>query len=167
MADRDWAKELAKIDKQLESISDEALLPAPAPAAPAAPAAPGKGKGAPAKPAAKAEVPTDVAAARARTTTLGVMLRLLLAVLLGVAMLFWPYEARCGLGLAGYLGAVGAVVIAGGWSAVWSWRHRAGKAHVLSLLLVVWGLVLASMEVLPRVGYAKPDVSRPATWSCS
>ena len=34
MADRDWDKELAKIDKQLASISDEALV-----AKPAAPAA--------------------------------------------------------------------------------------------------------------------------------
>jgi hypothetical protein len=37
---------------------------------------------------------------------------------------------------------------------------------VLSLLLVVWGLLLAAMEVLPRVGYAKPDAERPAGWSC-
>ena len=45
--------------------------------------------------------------------------------------LFWPYGSRCGAGLAGYLGAV-AVVIAGGvWSAVWTWRHRAGRAHTL------------------------------------
>jgi len=33
MADRDWDKELAKVDKQLASLSDEQLLGAP-PAAP-------------------------------------------------------------------------------------------------------------------------------------
>jgi len=36
----------------------------------------------------------------------------------------------------------------------------------LSLLLILWGLVLGSMEVLPRVGYAKPDLAHPATWAC-
>jgi hypothetical protein len=146
MADRDWTKELAKIDKQLESVSDEALFPT---------------KAAP-TPAAKAETK----AVQARTSTLGVILRLALAVLLGVAMLFWPYEARCGLGLAAYLGAVVVVGVAGTWSAVWSWRHRAGRAHTLSLLLVLWGLVLGAMEVLPRVGYATPDAAHPATWAC-
>jgi putative flippase GtrA len=53
------------------------------------------------------------------------------------------------------------------WSAVWTWRHRASQAHVLSLLLVVWGLVLAGLEVLPRVGYAFPTVAHPATWMCT
>ena len=31
MAERDWSKELAKIDKQLEGISDEELAPKPVP----------------------------------------------------------------------------------------------------------------------------------------
>ena len=30
-------------------------------------------------------------------------------------------------------------------------------AHVLSLLLILWGGVLGAIEVLPRIGYAKPD----------
>ena len=140
----DWDAELKKIDKQLESVSDEALLPA---------------KSAP-TPAAK-----TVAKEKQRTTsTLGVMLRLVLAVALGVGILFWPYDARCGLGLAGYLGAVVAVAGAGIWTSVWTWRHRAAKAHVLSLLLILWGGVLGAMEVLPRVGYAK-DAARVA-WMC-
>lgn len=147
MSDRDWSKELAKIDRQLESVSDEALFPA---------------KNAP-SPAAKAEVKAE----QSRTTTLGVMLRLLLAVALGVGMLFWPYDARCGVGLYGYLAAVAVVIAGGAWSAVWSWRHRAGRAHVLSLLIVIWGLVLGSIDVLPRVGYAKPTALHPAGWSCS
>ena len=49
----------------------------------------------------------------------------------------------------------------------WTWRHRAAKAHTLSLLLVMWGLVLAGLDVLPRVGYAKATVEHPAKWSCS
>jgi hypothetical protein len=147
MTERDWSKELAKIDKQLESVSDEALFPT-----------------AQAKtPAAKAEVVEK----QRGTSTLGVIARLALSVLLGVGIVFWPYQARCGFGLAGYLAAVSVVVVSGGWSAVWSWRHRSSRAHVLSLLVLLWGLILAAMEVLPRVGYAKGDSTHPVTWSCS
>jgi len=108
-----------------------------------------------------------VAAVQKTTSTWGVFLRLTLTVALGVGMVFWPYGARCGVGLAGYLGAVTALVVSGVWSSVWTWRHRAAKAHTLSLLLVMWGLVLAGLDVLPRVGYAKATVEHPAKWSCS
>ena len=141
-----WDKELAKIDKQLESMSDEALLPAKPNASPAA----------------KAEAQTI----QRETTTLGVMSRLLLATALGVGMAFWPYAARCGGGLLAYLAAVGALMVAGTWSAVWTWRHRSAKAHILSLLLVLWGGTLAAIEVLPRLGYAIPTEAHPATWWC-
>jgi hypothetical protein len=100
------------------------------------------------------------------TSTLGVMARLVLAVVLGGAMLFWPYSARCGAGLFGYLGAVGVVVAAGIWTSVWTWRHRSARAHVLSLLIIVWGGVLGAMEVLPRIGYAAPTPAHPAEWMC-
>lgn len=153
MANRDWDKELAKIDKQLASLPEDALLPAPAPAA--------KG-GQPAKEGKAAPAP----AGEKRPRAWAMYARLSLAVALGVGMLLWPYEARCGVGLAGYLGAVAVLVTSGVWSAVWTWRHRAAKAHSLSLLIVLWGLVLGAIEVLPRVGYAKPDVSHPASWIC-
>ena len=143
---KDWDAEMTKIDRQLESISDEALLPAPRKATPAAQGA--------------------VAEKRRATNTFGVFARLVLVTLLGVAMLFWPYDARCGLGLAAYLGATGVVALGGVWSAVWSWRHRAARAHTLSLLLVLWGLVLAATEVLPRVGYARPSAAHPPIWAC-
>ena len=143
---KDWDAEMKKIDRQLESISDEALLPTPAKATPAAQAA--------------------VAEQRRTTSTFGVMARLVLVTLLGVAMLFWPYDARCGLGLAADLGATAVVGIGGVWSAVWTWRHRAARAHVLSLLILLWGLVLAATEVLPRVGYAIPTDQRPGVWRC-
>lgn len=146
MADKDWDRELAKIDKQLESVSDEQLFP---------------------KSAAKTTPQREaIAEKQSRTSTLGVMVRLLLSVALGVGMIFWPYEARCGLGLLGYLLAVGVLIGAGAWSAVWAWRHRAGKAHVLSLLIVVWGTILGAQEILPRVGYAKPTLDRPSVWQC-
>jgi hypothetical protein len=144
----DWDAQLKKIDKQLESMSDSALIPAAS-------------KGAP--PAAKAQV----AAERATTRTWGAFLRLALATALGVGILFWPYSTRCGAGLAGYLVAVIAVATGGLWSSVWTWRHRTARAHVLSLLLVLWGLVLAAIEIAPRSGYAKADPNRPAGWTCS
>jgi hypothetical protein len=100
------------------------------------------------------------------TSSWGVYARLTLSVMVGVAMVVWPYPARCGLGLAGYLAAVAVVIASGVWSSVWTWRHRASKAHTLSLLLLLWGLVLGSIEVLPRIGYAKPDLAHPATWVC-
>ncbi|MES2177249.1 MAG: hypothetical protein V4550_05235 [Gemmatimonadota bacterium] len=143
----DWDAELKKIDKQLESMSDSALIPAPA-------------KGAP--PAAKAAV----AAERASTKTWPALVRLGLATVLAVGILFWPYPSRCGVGLAGYLTAVSAVTLGGLWSSVWTWRHRTARAHILSLLLIVWGLVLAASEILPHAGYAKPDAARPVGWSC-
>jgi hypothetical protein len=84
-----------------------------------------------------------------------------------VGILFWPYPTRCGFGLAGYLAAVAAVFAGGVWSSVWTWRHRTGRAHVLSLLLILWGMVLGATELLPRLGYAKADPTRPTGWTCS
>ena len=147
MSDRDWDAELKKIDQQMERVSDEALFPS---------------KAAP-TPAAKAQV----ADLQRTTSTFGVFARLSLAVALGVGMVFWPYAARCGLGLAGYLAAVGALVVSGVWSGVWTWRHRAARAHTLSLLLVLWGLILGAIDVLPRVGYAIPTAAHPAGWACT
>ena len=150
----DWDKELAKVDRQLASLSDDQLLGAKAPAA----ASPGK---------VAVPLATGGPAGEPRpTTAFGVFARLALSVVLGVGMVLWPYEARCGVGLAAYLAAVLVVVTSGVWSSVWTWRHRASRAHTLSLLIVLWGLVLGSIEVLPRVGYAKPDATHPAMWAC-
>jgi hypothetical protein len=143
----DWDKKMAKIDKQLESLSDDALVGSPKAAA---------------TPAERGVIEK----ARRETSSFGVFARLLLSVALGVGIVFWPYGARCGLGLAAYLGAVGVVVASGVWSAIWTFRHRAGRAHTLSLLLILWGLVLGAIEVLPRVGYATPTPGHPAIWSC-
>ena len=145
MGASDWDKELAKIDKQLESVSDRELAPpAPAPGRPA-----------------RAE-PT-----RAKTaSTLGVFALILVAFALAVALVFWPYPKRCGNDLVVYLIAVAVVAVAGWWSAFWTWRHRVAKAHVLALLLILWGLVLGAVEVLPRVGYARPDIDHPTMWMC-
>lgn len=143
MSTKDWDRELAKIDKQLESASDAQLFP--------------EKKGA--SPAQKVEVAVE----RATTSSWPAILRLTLSVALGVGILFWPYANRCGLGLTGYLFGVTAVAASGIWSAVWTWRHRTGRAHALSILLIVWGLILGAIEVLPRIGYAKQSLS----WSCT
>jgi hypothetical protein len=144
----DWDAELKKIDRQLESMSDSALIPSPPKNA---------------SPAAR----TEVAAERTATRTWGAFLRLALATALGVGILFWPYPKQCGVELGGYLAAVTAVTAGGLWSSVWTWRHRTARAHVLSLLLVMWGLLLGAVEVLPRIGYAKGDPLRPLGFSCS
>jgi hypothetical protein len=157
----DWDKELAKIDKQLASMSDADLVAEPA--RPALPAGKGAAKAAPMRPSAAASEP---AAPGSRKALFGLYARFGLSVALGAAMMFWPYDAKCGAGLALYLGAVGAVIVSGIWSAVWSWRHRAARLHVLSLLILTWGLVLGGLDVLPRIGYAKPNLRHPATWAC-
>jgi hypothetical protein len=159
----DWDKELAKIDKQLASMSDaELVAPASAPARPALPAGGAKGGGrvSAASVAAPPSTPTS------RVATFGLYARVGLSFALGVGILFWPYDAKCGAGLAVYLGAVLSVIVSGMWSAVWSWRHRAARLHILSYLLLGWGLVLGALEVLPRSGYAKPTLLHPATWAC-
>ena len=158
MPDRNWDKELAKIDKQLGSVSDDEL-------GAAKPQLPAKAGSPPGKPE-KAPSPAPATSGERSTNSLAVYARLTISVALGVGMLVWPYPSRCGPGLAAYLAAVVVVVGSGIWSAVWTWRHRASRAHTLSLLLILWGLVLGSMEVLPRVGYAKPDLGHPANWSC-
>ncbi|MEA3246919.1 MAG: hypothetical protein U9Q74_12255 [Gemmatimonadota bacterium] len=146
MSGRDWDAEMKKIDRAMEKVSDEALFPAKAAKTPEARAA--------------------AADTQRKTSTLGVFVRLSLAVALGVAVVFWPYGSRCGLGLAGYLGVVAVLTGAGVWSAVWTWRHRAARGHVLALLIVLWGLILASIEVLPRTGYAVPTAAHPSSWAC-
>ena len=89
--------------------------------------------------------------------------RVLLGAALGGSMTQWPYRHECDLRLLAYLGAVLAVLLAGGWIALASWKLRSSVTHVLSLVLFFWGLVLAAEQVLPRIGYAADRES----WRCS
>jgi hypothetical protein len=89
--------------------------------------------------------------------------RVLLGAGLGVLMTQWPYSHACDLPLLGYLCAVGMVLLAGGWVAFESWRLRHGPAHIVSLILLFWGIVLAAEQLLPRIGYA----AEPARWRCA
>lgn len=147
MSDRNWDAEMKKVDRAMEGVADEAMFPARAAKTPEAKA-----------------TATD---AQRTTSTLGVFARLSLAVALGIAIAFWPYAARCGFGLAAYLGAVTTLIGAGVWSSIWTWRHRAAKGHTLALLLVLWGLVLGAIDILPRAGYAVPSIDHPKNWTCS
>src|ERR1051325_192939 len=157
----DWEKELAKIDKQLASMSDDQLV--------APPAVPGRAS----LPAGKGARPSTVAPSAdtgstpmSRGAVFALYLRVGLSVALAVGMMFWPYDAKCGAGLSLYLGAVIAVIVSATWSSIWSWRHRAARLHTLSLLLLMWGLILGALAVLPKVGYAKPTVLHPEAWAC-
>lgn len=165
----DWDKELAKIDKQLASISDEQLMasaqqaPAPAKGATlATKALPAAGRAAAPASAVSASPALATGAGRPWVS----WLKVTVAVTAAAGLMFWPWPARCGLPLIGFTAATGGVAVLGLWSAIGTWRHRLGLAHVASLLVTMWGLGLGAREVLPRVGYAIPTIDRPAVWSC-
>jgi hypothetical protein len=63
----------------------------------------------------------------------------------------------------GYLGAILTIILGGGWAAVSAWRYRASLAHVLSLIILFYGIMMAAAELLPRTGYAVDH----ATWECA
>ena len=141
-----WDREMAEVDKLLARLPEadpylKGDVTARHAAGPGGGATPGAG------------VPT------LRTTGsaawLGTWARVALGLLIGIGMTQWPYTHGCGLKLIFYLAGVAAVIAAGFWSSISSWRRRLGVAHVLSQVLIIWGLVLAAREILPRVGYAK------------
>ena len=143
--ERDWDKELAEVDKLLNQLPSHREEQAAAAAAKRA------------QPAVSAGSSADSGGSR-----LGTWARVGLGLLLGIGMPLWPYDHGCGVKLFLYFGGVLVVVVAGVWSSLSSWKRRMGVAHVLSQLLVIWGLVLAAHVVLPRTGYAKVA----ATWFC-
>jgi hypothetical protein len=146
MTDRNWDAEMAKIDRQLASISDDQLL-----------------AGKTAEPAPGGTPVRTTTGAGGRRADWGIAVRTTLVVLLAAAIPFWPYGARCGAGLAGYLAAVASLIGAAGWAAVAAWRTRSPRAHILSLAVLVWGLALAARDILPRAGYAR----EARTWVCA
>ena len=97
-----------------------------------------------------------------RGALVGLWARVLLGVAFGGLMTQWPYPYGCGRSLLVYLGAVATVMLTGAWIAFASWRLRSAAAHVLSLILFFWGIVLAAEQVLPRIGYAEEQ----ASWQC-
>ena len=143
---RDWERELADIDKVIASGGT------PAPAGKPAPRAAG--------------VPPSAAPVRAssgKAAVLGTWFRVVLAASLLSALVVWPFPKWCGGGLALFLASCGLGVITSLWATGASWSHRRGFAHVLGLLTLGGTLVLAGLEVLPRIGYAK----EARTWLCA
>lgn len=149
---RDWDKELAEIDKII------AKQPLPVPAPSAGPKAEGP---APAPSRRAAAAPAHVEAPHHRLV-LTTWLRVVLALVVAAAMTQWPYAHGCGLQLVWYLGAAAGVILAGLWGTVISWRRRMPGAHVVSLLVTLWGGYLAGKVVLDRTGYVKDTL----TWQC-
>ena len=164
MSDRNWDAEMAKIDKQLASVSDEALLAESKAVAPTK-----TGTRTVAAPALAAPARSSASAAAPRAPAAGAWrgwVKVAIAVGAAAGLMFWPWPAPCGGPLIGFTAATVAVALLGLWSAIGTWRHRLGLAHVASLLVVVWGLVLGARELLPRAGYAVPTPARSAGWSC-
>lgn len=86
----------------------------------------------------------------------------LLAALLAVALIIWPFDKTCGLRLIFFLGATVLALVLGVLGSITSWAHRQGLALLLSLLVILWAGVMAAREILPRVGYAK----QAKAWTC-
>ena len=147
--DRDWDKELAEVDRLLNNMPGHP--PAPAPIKPAG--------GYPPPGQAQAGHAPRVLSTREWA---GTWIRVGLGLLIGIGMTQWPYTHGCGFKLWFYLVGVAAVLTAGVWSSISSWRRHLAWAHIFSQGLIIWGLVLAAREVLPRVGYALHS----ATWLC-
>ncbi|HEX9582732.1 MAG TPA: hypothetical protein VF970_16635 [Gemmatimonadales bacterium] len=152
------AREIDKLLKKLPGADPtlkgdpEPVVTRPAPTRPAAAGATGPGQGA-----------TSPPQPSLRAQRVGVWLRAVLTAGLGAAVTQWPYATGCGWGLYLYVGVIAAVLVTGGWASVWTWRVRVAAAHVLSLVVVFWGIVLAAEQILPRVGYA----AEAAAWSCA
>jgi hypothetical protein len=150
--ERDWDKEMAEVDRLLKRLPN---------------ADPTLGRGSSTPTVRRPVVGGGGGSARDAGTPsggrLGTWARVVLGLLIGVGVApgVWPYTHGCGLHLIFYLIGVTAVIGAGVWSSFSSWKRRLGFAHVLSQLLIVWGVLLLAGEVLPRVG-AKPQ----GVWLC-
>jgi ABC-type uncharacterized transport system permease subunit len=108
--------------------------------------------------------PTSIGGLAPRTIELiGAWLRTAAASGLGAAVLYWPYAHECGWLLHLYLGVIAAVLVSGAWASVTAWRARVAVAHVLALIVMFWGVVLAAEQLLPRIGYAAVG----AAWRCA
>ncbi|HEX7023361.1 MAG TPA: hypothetical protein VF187_00965 [Gemmatimonadales bacterium] len=147
---RDWDKEMAEIDKVIARQPEA-----------------GKGQGAGVRASGPAALPapqgagsTAVRPGGRKVLTAWVRVGLGVAVAYGVT--FWPYAHPCGIPLYGYVAAAGGVVLAGLWGAATSWSRRLGLAHVVSLLVTLWGGALLGKAILDRTAYP----AHRTTWTC-
>jgi hypothetical protein len=137
---RDWDRELADIDR--------AMAKQPAASEPGSPSGPVPGE-------------PPIAATRRRFVAL-TWFWTGLAIVLALGLAIWPYDKLCGIRLIFYLFAAGLALLMAVLGSLASWAHRRALAHLLSLAVIAWAALVIAREVLPRVGYAKQDLS----WTC-
>ncbi len=146
MAQDDWSTQLKKIEREFDGLPPEPSLAY--------------------KKLQSEEERRAKERAAQRAALIGVTARLILVAAVGVALLFWPYDNTCGLGLFGFLGAETVIVIGGVWIGITTWRARLPRMHLASLAIALVGLILIAADVLPRVGYAAVDAQHPPTFAC-
>jgi hypothetical protein len=61
-----------------------------------------------------------------------------------------------------YLAATLMIIVGGLWVVACTWTERMARTHVVAMVLALWGAVMVTAQVLPRVGYARAE----ATWLC-
>ena len=149
--ERNWDKEMAEVDWLLKKLPDaDPTL--------------GRGREPTVKKPAVSVGPVAAPGGRATSAQwLGTWTKVALGVLVGIGVSpgVWPYTHGCGLRLMFYLVGVAAVIAAGVWASLSSWRRRLGFAHVVSQVLIIWGTLLLAREVLPRIG-----ADAAAQWLC-
>jgi hypothetical protein len=148
--DRDWDKEMAEVDRLLKKL-------------PAADPTLGRASGGEPTVRRPAAAPSSGGGAPSARDRVGTWVKVALGVLVGIGIApgVWPYSHGCGLRLIFYLVGVTTVIAAGLWASISSWKRRLGFAHVVSQILIVWGILLMTREVLPRVG-----AKAAALWLC-
>ncbi|MEO8479713.1 MAG: hypothetical protein ABI542_08775 [Gemmatimonadota bacterium] len=155
--DRDWDREMAKIDRLIGKD-------APAPAASSPPSRLPSGSNAATAPRASERKP---GAPVAHGPVAGSGFRVWLTTLLGplgvTGLMMWPYGTTCGTWLWVYLVGVLAVFGAALMTMRAAWQHRRSVAMAVGVLTLIAALGLAAMIVLPRIGYAAVSL----TWTCS
>jgi hypothetical protein len=121
----------------------------------------------PQRPGSPARRPADLKKRAVRNARFAVWARLGVVAALSAAMLWWPYPRTCGAGLAAYLGATSMILVGGLWVVACTWIVRMPRTHAFAMLVTLYGLGMITAEILPRVGYAKPDAAHPAIWACA
>ena len=101
-----------------------------------------------------------------QNATVGASIRLVVVAALATALNFWPYPRACGVGLFAFMGAQLLIVGGGVWTGIWTWRGRLPRLHLLALMFVLLGLAGIAAQVLPRIGYARADLTA-SRWVCA
>jgi hypothetical protein len=142
VTEKDWSTQLKKIEREFDG-----LPPEPSPAA--------------------VRMQTEAERrAQERSASMAGAARLFLVLALGAAISIWPYGRDCGAGLFAFIGVEVMLLVGGIWVAVYAWRYRLPRIHILSLVVALGGLVLVTLEILPRIGYAAVDPQALPQWMC-